>query len=147
MKPGIDYVGVSTPFYCHDGKGNFLFHKRSVNCRDEHGAWDTGSGKLEFGLTPEENVLKEVMEEYGCQGEISERLPVHPLMREWNSQKTHWVLMPFFIKVDPNIAKLNEPESMEEIGWFKLDNLPQPLHPGFVFMFKEYKNIFERYAN
>ena len=56
MKPGIDYIGVSTPFYCHDGQGNFLFHKRSQKCRDEQGRWDTGSGKLEFGLTVEENV-------------------------------------------------------------------------------------------
>ena len=53
MKPGIDYIGVSTPFYCHDGQGNFLFHKRSQKCRDEQGRWDTGSGKLEFGLTVE----------------------------------------------------------------------------------------------
>ena len=57
MKPGIDYIGISTPFYCHNGKGFFLLHKRNQNCRDEHGAWDTGSGKLEFGLTPKENAL------------------------------------------------------------------------------------------
>jgi hypothetical protein len=49
MNPGIDYVGITTVFFCHDGKGNFLFHKRSNKCRDEHGRWDLGSGKLEHG--------------------------------------------------------------------------------------------------
>ncbi len=62
MDIGIDYVGISTPFYCNDGKGHFLLHKRSVNTRDKHGRWDPGSGKLEFGMQLEENVLKEVAE-------------------------------------------------------------------------------------
>ena len=75
MKIGIDFIGISTPFYCNDGKGNFLFHRRSKNCRDEHGKWDPGSGKLDFGVCIEVNVLREIAEEYGCKGEIQERLP------------------------------------------------------------------------
>ncbi|MDP3800168.1 MAG: NUDIX domain-containing protein [bacterium] len=147
MKPGIDYVGVATPFYCHDGNGKFLFHRRSKNCRDEHNTWDTGSGKLELGLTPEQNVLKEVMEEYGCHGNISECLPPYSLFREWNNQKTHWLMIPFFVKVDPSQVKLNEPQSMDEIGWFELDNIPNPLHTGFAYSFNKYKDIFLKYAN
>ena len=87
MNIGIDYVGVTTPFYCNDGKGNFLLHKRSKNTRDEHGRWDPGSGKLDFGLEFEENVLKEVFEEYGCKGEIQEQLPAHTILREWDGKK------------------------------------------------------------
>ena len=59
MKPGVDYIGITTPFYCNDGNGLFLLHKRSKNCRDEHGRWDPGSGQLNFGCTPEKNVLRE----------------------------------------------------------------------------------------
>jgi 8-oxo-dGTP pyrophosphatase MutT (NUDIX family) len=61
MKIGFDYVGITTPFFCHDGKGNLLMHKRSKECRDEPGRWETGSGKLEFKVSLEENVLREVM--------------------------------------------------------------------------------------
>ncbi len=57
MKIGFDYCGITTPFYCHDGNGNILMHKRTKECRDEHERWDTGSGKLEFDLSLEENVL------------------------------------------------------------------------------------------
>ena len=75
MKTGVDHVSIGTSFYCYDGKGNWLLHKRSKNCHDEVGVWDSGGGKLEFGLTLEENVLKEIKEEYGCDAIIERQLP------------------------------------------------------------------------
>lgn len=145
MKIGFDYVGVTTPFYCHDGKGNLLMHKRSNQCRDEHCRWDTGSGKLEFNLSTEENVLQEVLEEYGCKGQIEEQLPAHDIFREHNGVKTHWIAVPFFIKVNPADVKNGEPHKIEEIGWFTIDNFPKPLHTGFTYTFNKYKNYFEKY--
>lgn len=145
MNPGIDYVGITTVFFCHDGKGNFLFHKRSNKCRDEHGRWDLGSGKLEHGLTLRENVLKEVLEEYGCEGVIQEELPPLDIFREHNENKTHWLAVPFFILVNPDEVKNNEPDKMEEIGWFKLGEFPAPLHQGFEMQFEALKDYFEKY--
>lgn len=142
---GIDYIGVSTPFYCHDGKGKFLFAKRSDKCRDEHGAWDTGSGKLEFGLSIAENILKEVKEEYGCSGKIQQFLPALSILRTHNGQPTHWVAIPAFVLVDPNEVKIMEPKKFTELGWFTLDNLPQPLHTGFAFTFQNYTSHFGKY--
>lgn len=146
MKPGLDYVGISTPFYCNDGQGKFVLHKRSQNCRDEQGHWDTGSGQLGFGETVEKSVLREVAEEYGCQGEIQEQLPPHSIIREHNGQRTHWLIIPHFVKVDPKEVKINEPEKADEFGWFTLDNLPKPLHTGFQYTLKKYKQYFEKYV-
>lgn len=95
MKIGHDFIGVTTPFYCTDGKGNILMHKRTEKCRDEHHRWDTGSGKLEFNLSLEQNVLQEVLEEYGCKGEIIGSLPAHDIFREQNGVMTHWIAVPF----------------------------------------------------
>ena len=145
MEIGIDYIGITTPFYCNDGRGNFLLHKRSKNCRDENGKWDPGSGKLELGVSLEDNVLREVSEEYGCVGEIQERLPAHDIFREHNGIKSHWIAIPFFIKVKSDDAKNNEPEKIDEIGWFRLDNLPEPLHTGFQFSFSRYICYFQKY--
>ena len=146
MQAGIDYVGITTPFYCNDGKGNFLFHKRSPLCRDEHFCWDTGSGKLEHGLTLQENILKEVKEEYGCTGTMQGQLPPHGIFREYNGQKTHWIAIPFFVLVDPNEVRMNEPEKMLELGWFALDALPNPLHSGFHHTLTTYKEYFDTYS-
>lgn len=145
MDIGVDYIGITTPFYCNDGKGNFLFHKRSLQTRDEHGRWDPGSGKLEFGLELEENVLKEVLEEYGCRGTIQEQLPAHSILREFDGKRTHWVAVPFFVKVDPSEVRNNEPHKIEELGWFRLDHLPEPLHTGFEHTYTRYRSYFEKY--
>jgi len=145
LQPGIDYIGICTPFHCNDGKGNFVFHKRSKRCRDEQGAWDPGSGKLEFGLTLEQNVLQEILEEYGCKGTIQEQLPAHSIFRNLNGVKSHWFAVPFFVRVNPKRVKLNEPEHMDELIWTTLDKLPQPLHTGFWFTYRHYKEYFDKY--
>lgn len=144
-KIGHDYIGVTTAFYCHDGKGNILMHKRSTECRDEHGRWDSGSGKLDFGVSLEENVLREVFEEYGCKGEIDEQAPAHDFFREKDGKKIHWVVVPFVIKVNPDEVKNGEPHKIEELGWFSVKNLPQPLHTGFDYTFHKYQEIFAKY--
>lgn len=145
MNIGVDFIGVTTPFYCHDGKGNLLMHKRTMQCRDEHGRWDTGSGKLDFGISLEENVLKEVLEEYGCTGVIQEQLPAHDIFREQNGVKTHWIAVPFFILVNPAEVKNGEPHKIEELKWYRLDQLPEPLHTGFAYTFNRYRSFFEKY--
>lgn len=139
MKIGIDCIGITTPFYCTDGHGNFLFHKRSRNCRDEQGHWDTGGGKLEFGQTLEENVLREVKEEYGCKAKIIKPLPPYTLIREQNGEKTHWIAVPFLILVNPKQVKNNEPEKIDAIGWYTLSKLPHPLHTGVRIALGKYK--------
>lgn len=145
MKIGIEYIGITTPFYCHDGQGNILMHKRTKECRDEHEKWDTGSGKLEFGLSVEENVLKEVKEEYGCDGTVIEQMPAHDIFRIQNGINTHWIAIPFIIKVNPEDVKNCEPNKIQELGWFKLTNLPTPLHSGFEYTLNRYRSIFEKY--
>jgi len=145
MKIGFDFIGITTPFYCHDGNGNILMHKRTKECRDEHGRWDTGSGKLEFNLSLEENVLQEVLEEYGCKGVIEGQLPAHDIFREQEGVKTHWLAVPFFIKINPSEVKNGEPHKIEEITWFPIDKLPKPLHTGFEYTFNRYKKDFLGY--
>lgn len=146
MKAGIDYVGITTGFYCNDGKGNFLLHKRSKKCRDEQGMWDPGGGQLEVGQTLEENVLREVREEYGCAGRILKQLPPMTIFRTLNGIKTHWLGIPFFILVDPKKVRNNDPEKIDVLGWFALDNFPQPLHSGFQQAFNKHKKVFEKYC-
>jgi ADP-ribose pyrophosphatase YjhB (NUDIX family) len=143
---GSDYIGITTPFYCNDGKGTFLFHKRSQNCRDEQGMWDPGGGKLEFGQALEESVLREVKEEYGVDGIIQEYIPAHSVIRYHNGVKTHWVAIPFFILVTRDAVSNNDPKKIDELDWFTLTNLPKPLHTGFQYTFNHYQEYFQKYS-
>lgn len=129
MKTGVDCTGVAVGFYCHDGSGSFIFHKRSENCRDERGTWTNGGGKLEFGESPETALLREIKEEYGCEGIIEEMLPAQSFFQTLSDgMGKHWITLPYIVRVNHEEAKLNEPESMTEIGWYRLNDLPAPLH-------------------
>ncbi len=137
--PGINYTGITTIFLCHDGKGNILMGKRSQNCRDEQGKWDIGGGKLEFGLTLTENLEKEIQEEYCCNIIKSEFLGYDDVFRKQNGIDTHWLAMHFLVKIDPKQAKNGEPESIDEIKWFKINELPKPMHSQLDKFFQRYK--------
>ncbi len=142
MKKGIDYPGVTVGYVCHDGKGNFLFNKRSKNCRDEHGTWDLGGGGLDFGDTIEGTMLKELKEEYCVEPLEYSFLGYLDLFRELDGVKTHWLSMDFLVKVDPAKVQNGEPHKFDEIGWFRLDALPSPLHIGTRAVIEKYKDRF-----
>lgn len=128
LKRGVDYIGVNCVFWCHDGKGNILMHKRSAKCRDEQGRWDCGGGAMEFGETFENTVRREVKEEYGVEPLEIQYVETKNVLRENGGTKTHWVKNMHWVLVDRTLVKNNDPEKMDEIGWFALDKLPQPLH-------------------
>jgi 8-oxo-dGTP diphosphatase len=58
MIKGVDFIGVSVVYFCHDGKGTVLMAKRSQNARDEQGVWDIGGGGVEFSDTIEKTCAK-----------------------------------------------------------------------------------------
>lgn len=146
MKPGIDHIGIAVTFICHDGKGNFLMHKRSQGARDEQGRWDFGGGTLEHGEEIEAGLQREAQEEFGCSMIIDEALPPRTSFREHNGQKTHWILFSHITQADPKDVRLNDPSAMEEIGWFRLDKMPAPLHSGIEPLFKAYETQIKKYA-
>lgn len=142
MKKGEDYIGIAVIYFCHDGQGNFLFNKRSTNCRDEHGTWDPGGGGVDFGDTVENTLKKEIKEEY-CTDVISyEFLGYRDILRENNGKKTHWVSFDFKVLVDKSKVGNGEPHKFDAIEWFSLDNLPTPVHSQFPNALKLYEKKF-----
>ena len=126
---GIDFIGISGAFVCHDGKGRVLLHKRSKNCRDEQGRWDNGGGSHEFGATIEETIRREIKEEYGADASNLKFLKVYDLHRKLSDgTPTHWLAVCYAAQVDPKQVKNNEPHKIDDIGWFTYDKLPQPMH-------------------
>lgn len=121
MRPSVSCV-----FVCHDGSGRILLARRSAVARDEPGAWDCGAGALEFGETFEQAVTREVREEYATAALEITQLGVRNVLR--SSPPSHWVAIVFAVRVDPATARLGEPHKFDELGWFRPDELPAPLH-------------------
>ncbi len=140
MKIGVNFPGITVSYFCHDGNGNFLMQKRGVNCRDEHGNWDFGGGGVDFGDSVMKTLHKEIKEELGVNVLESEFLGYKDVMREHNGAKTHWVALHFKVLVDREKVKNNEPHKFDEIGWFTLNDLPEPLHSQIPNFLEEYGN-------
>jgi len=117
---------VSCVFVCHDGQGRVLLARRSAGARDEPGTWDTGAGALEFGETFDAAVTREVREEYSTQPLDIRILGVPNVLRE--QPPSHWVAVVFAVRVDPATVAIGEPHKFEQLGWFTLDALPEPVH-------------------
>jgi 8-oxo-dGTP diphosphatase len=140
MIKGINYVGVTVVFFCHDGDGNFLMSKRKDTCRDEHGRWDPGGGGLDLHEDVIEKMKQEIMEEYCTEVLGHEFLGFRDVKRENNGDSTHWIALDFKVLVDKTKAKNGEPHKFEEIGWFTLDNLPSPVHSQFPTFLELYRS-------
>jgi len=145
MVPGIDYTGVSIAFYCHDGSKNFLFRKRCKNCRDQQGRWDCGGGKLEFGESIEDGVKREIKEEYGCDCEIEAALAPISFFEDTYRGSKHWIVLPHIVRVNRVDVITGDPDSIDELTWVTLDNLPSPLHTNIGKELEIYKKEFEAY--
>ena len=139
MKKGVDYTGVTVCFACHDGKGNFIFCKRSIRCRDEHGMWDAGGGGVDFGDSVEETLKKEIAEEYCTDVLAYEFLGYRDLFREQDGRKTHWVTLDFKVLVDRSKVRNGEPHKFDDLQWFTLDKLPAPMHSAWPAFFNKNK--------
>jgi len=124
MLKGIDFVGIAVVYFCHDGKGKFVMHKRSIQSRDEHGRWDIGAGGMELEDTVEETLKKEIKEEYGAEVLSQEFIGYRDVWREHDGQKTHWLTLDFKVLVDPAQVKNGEPHKFDEVKWFTLDEMP-----------------------
>lgn len=126
MKKGVDYIGVAAGAMIFNDEGELFLSKRSQNCKNERGHWETPGGSVELGETLEAATRREIMEEYGAEIDIIEQFPAADHMIPDEGQ--HWVATTFLAKFGPGrVPKIMEPEKCDAIGWFPLDKLPEPL--------------------
>ncbi len=136
VDPRVDPV-VSCVFVCHNDRGRVLLARRGAGARDEPGSWDTGAGALEHGESFADAVRREVREEYTAEALDVETIGVRNVLRGCS----HWVAVVNAVRIDPSAVAIGEPHKFDELGWFALDALPQPMHsqlPATVQIFREW---------
>lgn len=115
--------------------------KRSNKSRDEKGTWEIGGGGLKWGLTAQENLLREIKEEYNATPLKVTFLGYRDVLRHpEGGDLTHWVALDFAVLVNPRLIKINEADMFDDSGWFKLTKLPSPLHSQQLTFFDKYSS-------
>ncbi len=89
------------------------------------GTWAPPGGHLEYGETPEECAIREVLEETNVEmTDLTFKGITNDIFEE--SEK-HYITLWIEGKYASGEATVNAPYEMSEVRWFSWDNLPQPL--------------------
>ena len=122
MKIGIDYIGVGCwAIVINDNNQVLLIKKKG---RD---FWERPGGKVEFGETLENSIVREVKEEVGIDTKIEKFIFFEQIL-DYNG-KEHWLAFCFHLKYLSGKIKNQEPNICDDFKWFSLTNLPDNLSP------------------
>lgn len=124
MQVGVDYIGVGVGAIVFNDDGDVFLSQRGAQSRNERGKWEFPGGKVEFGDTLEDTIIREFQEEYGMTIEIIRLLSVDSHILPDEGQ--HWVSPTYIARHVSGEPKILEPHKCSAIGWFALDALPQP---------------------
>lgn len=104
-------------------RGQLLLARRK---RDpEAGHWGILGGKIEWGETVEDTVVREIEEEAGVQIRLTGLACLVDQIADDGS--SHWVNAVYRAEIVAGTPSVMEPEALEAMGWYDPDDLPAPL--------------------
>lgn len=122
-KPGVDFPGVGCGLVIQRADGRVLLCKRMK--APEAGFWNIVGGKVDLMETSDIAARREAEEESGLKIGAVDFLCLAEEVIPADGQ--HWVSLIYVTRDFTGEATLTEPDKLSEIGWFDLNDLPQPL--------------------
>lgn len=121
-QPGIDFPGLGVGLaILRDGK--LLLCKRMK--APEAGHWNIVGGKVDHMEPAELAARREAEEETALA--IGEIRYLGLTEQRIEADRQHWISLLYVTDDTTGEPQLTEPDKLSEIGWFDLDDLPQPL--------------------
>lgn len=106
----------------HDKKV-LMLQRFEEECKDAHLKWEFPGGKVDFGETPEEAIVREVFEEAGVKVEVQKMLPFTQTSYwdyDWGQQQTLcFVYLCKFISQQ----KVKKDHHVNDIQWIEMENV------------------------
>lgn len=126
MQIGKDYIGVGCGAFILNENNELLLHKRNKD--PERGYWSIPGGRVEMFETFENAVKREIKEETDLDIEVVKNIGIcDHILERVEEEKVHWITPSYLCRVISGVAKIMEPTKHTEIGWFKLNELPDNL--------------------
>jgi mutator protein MutT len=125
MQRGIDYIGVGVGAIILNQDGQVFLAQRGPLAKNERGCWEFPGGSVEFGETLSAALKREMKEEFGIEIEIGDLLDIADHILPDEGQ--HWVSPTFLCTVLSGEPQILEAGKCSAIGWFKTNDMPQPL--------------------
>lgn len=116
--------------------GRLLIAHRSKDVEQPH-TWGTWGGAIDHGETPEQAVLREVFEESGYEG-LCIMVPLALF-----SHACGFNYHNFLAIIDAEFTPQLDHET-QDFQWCELDQMPNPLHPGLVYLLEQSKTEIAR---
>jgi ADP-ribose pyrophosphatase YjhB (NUDIX family) len=123
MKPGVDFPGVGCGLVIQRADGRVLLCKRLK--APEARFWNIVGGKVDLMERSIDAARREAEEESGLKIGAVDFLCLAEEIIPNDGQ--HWVSLIYVTRDFTGEPTLTEPDKLSEIGWFALDDLPQPL--------------------
>ncbi len=120
--PGIDFPGVGSGLAVFSD-GKLLLCKRLK--APESGHWSIVGGKVDHMEPAADAARREAEEESGLKIHSARFLCLSEQRIE--SDRQHWISLIYVTDDFSGEPQLTEPDKLSEIGWYPLDDLPQPL--------------------
>lgn len=92
------------------------------------GTWSALAGGMEDGEDPIETVKREIGEEIGLDPSLVHGIKIVGISHAMGHP--HYVMVGF-VDREFKVSNLKKDEN-DKYGWFSVNNLPSPLHPGFL---------------
>ena len=117
--------------FCKDSQGMWrvLVNKRGKGTPDFQGYWNLVCGYLQFNVSGQQNVLKELKEETGVEIPLSKvkfhSVETSPLANKQNVSLRYYAILDGVIDDYPTTAMYSEKDEVESIGWIRIDKLDE----------------------
>jgi mutator protein MutT len=125
MQRGIDYIGIGVGAIILNQNGQMFLAQRGPLAKNERGCWEFPGGSVEFGETLSAALKREMKEEFGIDIEIGDLLDIADHILPDEGQ--HWVSPTFLCSIHSGEPQIQEAGKCSAIGWFNIDEMPQPL--------------------